>query len=131
MASDRRQQRDLEDAAFTVEQQHKAVMDETHRLYTEIITSYQSAHHCWVPHSLRSPPSVRHPGEQCLMSVFCLCGQMSNVSQRSKEETVQRLEDEKLCSQETKNLDHLLSENHQLIERTEAKVKQTRKLQVN
>lgn len=49
MASDRRQQRDLEDAAFTVEQQHKAVMDETHRLYTEIITSYQSAHHCWVP----------------------------------------------------------------------------------
>lgn len=128
MASDRRQQRDLEDAAFTVEQQHKAVMDETHRLYTEIITSYQSAHHCWVPRS--SPPPLRRPGEQCLMSVSCLCGQMSNVSQRSKEETVQRLEDETLCSQETKNLDHLLSKNHQLIERTEAKVKRTRKLQV-
>lgn len=113
---------------FTVEQQHKAVMDETHRLYTEIITSYQSAHHCWVPRS--SPPSVSCPGQQCLMSISCLCGQMSDVSQRSNEETVQRLEDEKLCSQETKNLKHLLSKNHPLIERTEAEVKRTRRLQV-
>lgn len=50
MLADTRQQRALEDVAFTAEQQNKAVMDETDTLYSDVITTYQGAHHSWVPH---------------------------------------------------------------------------------
>lgn len=68
---------------------------------------------------------------ECLTSVSHLCAQMSNVSQKSKEEILQKLEDEKLCSQETKKLDQLLSKNQRLIQRTDAEVKQAKRLQVS
>lgn len=51
MLADTRQQRALEDVAFTAEQQNKAVMDETDTLYSDVITTYQGAHHSWVPHT--------------------------------------------------------------------------------
>lgn len=50
MLADTRQQRALEDVAFTAEQQNKAVMDETDTLYSDVITTYQGAHLTWVPH---------------------------------------------------------------------------------
>lgn len=49
MLADTRQQRALEDVAFTAEQQNKAVMDETDTLYSDVITTYQGAHLSWVP----------------------------------------------------------------------------------
>lgn len=58
MLADTRQQRALEDVAFTAEQQNKAVMDETDTLYSDVITTYQGAHHSWV--SQISPPTP-HP----------------------------------------------------------------------
>ncbi|XP_018531430.1 dynein regulatory complex subunit 2 [Lates calcarifer] len=44
LAHSQQQRADLEDATFTVEQQHKEVMNEIHRLYSESIASYQSTH---------------------------------------------------------------------------------------
>ncbi len=46
----RQQKADLKDATFTVELQHKEVMDEIHRLYSESIVSYQTAHEDRVSH---------------------------------------------------------------------------------
>lgn len=48
------QRADLEDATFTVELQHKEVMDEMHRLYSESIASYQGAYEYRVSHRTRS-----------------------------------------------------------------------------
>lgn len=56
---------------------------------------------------------------------------MSNLSLKSKEETLQKQEDEKLCSEEVKTLEQLLSKNKQLIERTDAEMKRAKKLQVS
>lgn len=53
------------------------------------------------------------------------------MSQKSKEEILQKLEDEKLCSQETKKFDQLLSKNQRLIQRTDAEMKQAKRLQVS
>lgn len=43
-----------EDVTFTLEQQHKKVMDEIHRLYSESIASYESALIERVSHRTRS-----------------------------------------------------------------------------
>lgn len=56
---DSRQQRaDLEDAKFTVEQQHEAVMSETIRLYSDSIAAYESAHEDRVGHRTACPPAL-------------------------------------------------------------------------
>lgn len=52
MLEQSQQQRDdLEDATFTVEQEHKTVMEEIHRLYRESMASYESAHEDRVSHA--------------------------------------------------------------------------------
>lgn len=44
----RQYQQQLQDAMFGEECQSEAVMDETCKLYSELISSYQSARHCSV-----------------------------------------------------------------------------------
>lgn len=43
-ASRLQQRADLEDAMFSLEQQHKAAMDEIHTLYKDSLAAYESAH---------------------------------------------------------------------------------------
>lgn len=50
----RQQRAVLEDATFMVELQHKEVMDEIHKLYSESIASYHGAHDDGVSHRTRS-----------------------------------------------------------------------------
>lgn len=53
------------------------------------------------------------------------------MTQTSKEQTVQKQEDEKLCSQETNKLEQLLAANQQLVQRTDAETKRAKRLQVS
>lgn len=59
-----------------------------------------------------------------------LCGQTTNMTQATKEEIIQKQEDERVCNRETKKLDQLLSRNQQLIQSTDSEMKRAEKLQV-
>lgn len=52
------------------------------------------------------------------------------MTQATKEEILQKQEDEKVCNREAKKLDQLLSKNHQLIQSTDSEMKRAEKLQV-
>lgn len=52
------------------------------------------------------------------------------MTQATKEEILQKQEDEKVCNRETKKLDQLLSKNQQLIQSTDSEMKRAEKLQV-
>lgn len=57
--------------------------------------------------------------------------QTSNLTLKSKEKTLEKQEDEKLCNEEVKTLDQLLAKNKQLVERTDAEMKCAKGLQVS
>lgn len=52
------------------------------------------------------------------------------MTQATKEEIIQKQEDERVCNRETKKLDQLLSRNQQLIQSTDSEMKRAEKLQV-
>lgn len=61
---------------------------------------------------------------------MCSVAQTTSMTQATKEEILQKQEDEKVCNRETKKLDQLLSKNQQLIQSTDSEMKRAEKLQV-
>lgn len=61
---------------------------------------------------------------------LCSVAQTTSMTQATKEEILQKQEDEKVCNRETKKLDQLLSKNQQLIQSTDSEMKRAEKLQV-
>lgn len=61
---------------------------------------------------------------------MCSVTQTTSMTQATKEEILQKQEDEKVCNRETKKLDQLLSKNQQLIQNTDSEMKRAEKLQV-
>ncbi|XP_070834938.1 dynein regulatory complex subunit 2 [Chaetodon trifascialis] len=104
MAADSQQQRaDLEDATFTVEQKHKAAMDELHRLYSESIAAYRSA----------------YDDRKAALS----------NQETLKEKTLRRQEAEQLCSKDTKELEQLLSTKQRFLQMTNEHMRKVERLQ--
>ncbi|XP_045918104.1 dynein regulatory complex subunit 2 [Micropterus dolomieu] len=99
------QRADLEDATFTVEQQHKTVMSEIHRLYRESIASYESA----------------HEDRKAALDLEDM--------DKLKQKTLQHQEAVQICSKETKALDILLSKHQQFIQMADADMKKAKRLQ--
>lgn len=64
------------------------------------------------------------------MFFLCSVAQTTSMTQATKEEILQKQEDEKVCNRETKKLDQLLSKNQQLIQSTDSEMKRAEKLQV-
>lgn len=62
---------------------------------------------------------------------MCSVAQTTSMTQATKEEILQKQEDEKVCNRETKKLDQLLSKNQQLIQSTDSEMKRAEKLQVS
>ncbi|TKS86118.1 Coiled-coil domain-containing protein 65 [Collichthys lucidus] len=93
-----------EDATFTLEQQHKKVMEEIHRLYSESIASYESA---------------LIERKRAVMS----------DEEKLKEKMIQNQEAMQLCSQETKKLEEMMLRNQKLIQRTNEDMKKMQQLQ--
>ncbi|XP_073340412.1 dynein regulatory complex subunit 2 [Pagrus major] len=104
-ASRRQQRADLEDAMFSLEQQHKVVMEEIHRLYADSITAFESAHDD---------------------RVAALVQENKN---KLEERSLQNQELVKLCSDETKKVDDLLANNQRLIQKTNADMRNVKSLQ--
>ncbi|XP_038584088.1 dynein regulatory complex subunit 2 isoform X1 [Micropterus salmoides] len=99
------QRADLEDATFTVEQQHKTVMSEIHRLYRESIASYESA----------------HEDRKAALDLEDM--------DKLKQKTLQHQEAVQMCSKETKALDILLSKHQQFLQMADADMKKAKRLQ--
>ncbi|XP_074516906.1 dynein regulatory complex subunit 2 [Sebastes fasciatus] len=106
MSSRSQQQRDdLEDATFTVEQRHKTVMEEIQDLYWKTIKAYESAH------ADRKAALVLED------------------KVKLKVKSVQKQDAVQLCSKETKELSQLLDTTQRLVQRTDADVKNVKRLQ--
>ncbi|XP_035850348.1 dynein regulatory complex subunit 2 isoform X2 [Sander lucioperca] len=101
----RQQRADLADAKFTVEQQHKAVMNEIQRLYSEGIAAYESAHE-------DRKASLLLENKDTL-----------------REMLLQNQEAEQLCSVQTQQLSHLLCRTQDLVEKTDADMRKVKMLQ--
>ncbi|TDG98532.1 hypothetical protein EPR50_G00201180 [Perca flavescens] len=101
----RQQRADLADAKFTVEQQHKAVMNEIHRLYSEGIAAYESAHE-----DRKAALLLENKGTL-------------------REKLLQNQEAEQLCSAETQQLSLLLFRTQDLVEKTNADMRKVKTLQ--
>ncbi|KAF1375253.1 hypothetical protein PFLUV_G00237660 [Perca fluviatilis] len=101
----RQQRADLADAKFTVEQQHKAVMNEIHRLYSEGIAAYESAHE-------------DRKAALLLVNKGTL-----------REKLLQNQEAEQLCSAETQQLSLLLFRTQDLVKKTDADMRKVKTLQ--
>lgn len=56
---------------------------------------------------------------------------MSSRSLRSEEQNLQKQEDEKLCSRETKRLEELILTNKHLVQATNDEMKRVKRLQVS
>lgn len=108
----RQQQSYLEHSSFTVEQQHKEVMDEIHKLYSESMASYQRAHEDRVHH--RTSSALVREGDTAL-----------------KDKTRQHQETQQLHRREAKDLDDLIVKNQQYIQMTEESRKKVKGLQVS
>ncbi|XP_035494745.2 dynein regulatory complex subunit 2 isoform X2 [Scophthalmus maximus] len=106
----RQQQSYLEHSSFTVEQQHKEVMDEIHKLYSESMASYQRAHEDRVHH--RTSSALVREGDTAL-----------------KDKTRQHQETQQLHRREAKDLDDLIVKNQQYIQMTEESRKKVKGLQ--
>ncbi|KAM9341597.1 dynein regulatory complex subunit 2 [Symphorus nematophorus] len=114
LANSKQQRADLEDATFTVAHEHKAVMEEIHRLYSESTTAYKSAIDDIVPPHRTS--SVTHTELQ-----------LENAE--LMERTIENQVAAQLCNEERKNLDKLLSENQEFILKTNRELENVKKLQ--
>ncbi|XP_034432423.1 dynein regulatory complex subunit 2-like isoform X2 [Hippoglossus hippoglossus] len=101
----RQQRADLEDAKFTVEQQHEAVMNDILRLYSESIAAYESAH------------------EERRAALLLEGSMLLKEKTRQKQETLQ------LHHKEATELDELLLKNQQLIQTSDRSMRRLRKLQ--
>ncbi|XP_078133613.1 dynein regulatory complex subunit 2-like [Sander vitreus] len=101
----RQQRADLADAKFTVEQQHKAVMNEIQRLYSEGIAAYESAHE-----DRKAALLLENKGTL-------------------REKLLQNQEAEQLCSVETQQLSLLLCRTQDLVEKTDADMRKVKMLQ--
>uniref|UniRef100_UPI0037E9419F dynein regulatory complex subunit 2 n=1 Tax=Semicossyphus pulcher TaxID=241346 RepID=UPI0037E9419F len=99
------QRADLEAAVFNVEEQHRNVVREIHRLYRAGMESYDSSI------DLRKATLV-----------------MAN-SPKLKEEALKLQEAEQLCSKEKRDLHTLLQENQQLVQTTQTDMKKVKLLQ--
>ncbi|XP_044022644.1 dynein regulatory complex subunit 2 [Siniperca chuatsi] len=105
LAHTQRQRADLEDATFTVEQQHEVMMTEIHRLYEESIALYESAH------------------EERKV------GLVLEDTEKMKEMSLQKQEALELCGRETQVLSTLLSTHRRFIQMTDADMKKVKRLQ--
>ncbi|XP_035529352.1 dynein regulatory complex subunit 2-like [Morone saxatilis] len=106
MLSNSKQQRaDLADGRFTVEQQHRTMMTELHRLYSESMASYAS------DHDNRTASLVLEDKEKL------------NVKALQNQEAAH------VSSKETKKLNELLFRNQNFTERADADVKKVQSLQ--
>ncbi|XP_060938198.1 dynein regulatory complex subunit 2 [Limanda limanda] len=109
------QRADLEDAKFSVEQQHEAVMNDVLGLYSESMAAYESAHEERVGPRSSCPPAL---------AALLLEGSML-----LKEKTRQKQETLQLHHKEAAELDELLLKNQQLMETSDRSTRRLRKLQ--
>ncbi|XP_026195802.1 dynein regulatory complex subunit 2 [Anabas testudineus] len=104
-AHSQQQRADLDDAAFTVEQQHKDMTSEIHTLYRESIALYESAHE-----DRRAALVVEDKG-------------------KLKEKALENQEAQQLFDKEAKELDSLLSRNNNYMKTAEMAEKAVKELQ--
>lgn len=139
-AHSQQQRADLDDAAFTVEQQHKDMTSEIHTLYRESIALYESAHEDRV--FLRTPSlsqgDYRRPdciSEFYLLFLPSLCGQRAALvvedKGKLKEKALENQEAQQLFDKEAKELDSLLSRNNNYMKTAEMAEKAVKELQVS
>ncbi|XP_070777165.1 dynein regulatory complex subunit 2 [Enoplosus armatus] len=102
---------DLEELTFLVEQQHKTMMTEIHRLYDGRNPSYKSAHTEWVSHRTSSLVQVDE--------------------EKLREKTLQKQEAEQLYSSQIQALDNQLSKIQNLIQVADADREKVKRLQDN
>lgn len=120
-------QQQLQDAAFGVQTQHEAAIDETAALYNQVMASYTTAQHHLVG---QPPPGSAGPRPSDVCPSACSRLQVCDGSPSSKE-NLQRQEDEKLCSCEQKRLEEVIAANQQLLQATNEEMKQAKRLQVS
>ncbi|KAM8736727.1 dynein regulatory complex subunit 2 isoform 1-T4 [Acanthopagrus schlegelii] len=104
-ASRLQQRADLEDAMFSLEQQHKAAMDEIHTLYKDSIAAYESAHDDRV------------------------AALVQENEHKLEEKNLQNQELVQICSDEAKKVDDLIANNQRLIQKTNADMRNVKNLQ--
>uniref|UniRef100_A0A671UXT2 Uncharacterized protein n=1 Tax=Sparus aurata TaxID=8175 RepID=A0A671UXT2_SPAAU len=104
-ASRLQQRADLEDAMFSLEQQHKAAMDEIHTLYKDSLAAYESAH-----------------DDRVAVLV-------QENQHKLEEKNLQNQELVQICSDEAKKVDDLIANNQRLIQKTNADMRNVKSLQ--
>lgn len=131
------QRADLDDAAFTVEQQHKEMMNGIHKLYSQGIGLCEAAHEHRV--SLRSTP-VSHISDtltESLSVILCLflCGQRVSliVEHRAKLKlrTAEKQDVQQHFDEAAEQLDSLLESNDYYMQKAKNNEKMVKDLQVS